>query len=292
MPRRSPTRLEYSAACLEHAVVHGQRSRGTGGHPEPAGPDRESLTAGNESRTFEALAREKAAETGRLAAEAARSLGCDGAGLQAGEAVIRAGMLQAGCGILGELLGADPGCRSPRAGCGNGHQADFVAYRGKVIDTVLGPVTLTRAWYHCARCKHGLAPRDAELGVAGESMSPGLAAMTSRAGAAVPFARAAGLLEDLAGVRLAVKRVERAAEAAGTAQAAASRSRARLIAGRKLVPLPPSPVPDKLYAVIDGTGVPMTARETAGREGKGEDGRARTREVKMAVGQCGGGCAG
>ena len=27
----------------------------------------------------------------------------------------------------------------------------------------------------------------------------------------------------------------------------------------------------------------MTGRETAGREGKGEDGRARTREVKLAV---------
>src|SRR6266480_342180 len=34
---------------------------------------------------------------------------------------------------------------------------------------------------------------------------------------------------------------------------------------------------------VDGTGVPMTARETAGRDGKGEDGRARTREVKLAV---------
>ena len=49
------------------------------------------------------------------------------------------------------------------------------------------------------------------------------------------------------------------------------------------MPLPPSPLPDKLYAVIDGTGVPMTARETAGRDGKGEDGRARTREVKLGV---------
>ncbi len=27
----------------------------------------------------------------------------------------------------------------------------------------------------------------------------------------------------------------------------------------------------------------MTARETAGRDGKGQDGRARTREVKLAV---------
>ncbi|MGH3282838.1 MAG: ISKra4-like element ISDesp4 family transposase, partial [Trebonia sp.] len=30
-------------------------------------------------------------------------------------------------------------------------------------------------------------------------------------------------------------------------------------------------------------GVPMTATETAGRDGKGEDGRARTREVKLGV---------
>jgi hypothetical protein len=203
--------------------------------------------------------------------------------LQAAEAVIRAGMLQAGCGILGELLAADPGYRGSRVDCGNGHQADFIAYRDKVIDTVLGPVTLRRAWYHCARCGHGLAPRGAELGVAGESMSPGLAAMTSRAGAAVPFASAAELLGDLAGIRLTVKRVERAAEAAGAAQAAASRSRARLIARRKLVPLPPQPLPDKLYAVIDGTDVPVTGKEAEGRNGKGEDGRARTREAKMAV---------
>jgi hypothetical protein len=60
----------------------------------------------------------------------------------------------------------------------------------------LGPVALTRAWYHCAACGHGLAPRDAELGVAEEGMSPGLAAMNDRAAAAVPFKGAAGLLED------------------------------------------------------------------------------------------------
>jgi hypothetical protein len=192
-------------------------------------------------------------------------------------------MLQAGCGMLGQLLAADPGYRGSRVPCGQGHQAGFVSYRDKVIDTVLGPVTLTRAWYHCAACGHGFAPRDCELGVAGASLSPGLAAMNDRAAAAGPFAAAAGLLEDLAGVRLTAKRVERAAEASGAVRAAAVRDRAALITARKLVPLPPSPLPDKLYAVIDGTGVPMTAKETAGRDGKGEDGRARTREVKLAV---------
>ena len=197
--------------------------------------------------------------------------------------MIRAGVLKLGCGILGQMLAADPGHRGPRVDCGRGHQAGFVSYRDKVIDTVLGPVTLTRAWYHCAACKHGFAPRDAELGVAGTSMSPGLTAMNDRAAAEVPFAKAAGLLAELAGVELTVKRVERAAEADGTARATASRARAALTAGRKLVPLPPDPLPDKLYMVIDGTGIPVTSKETAGREGKGENGRAGTREVKMAV---------
>jgi hypothetical protein len=197
--------------------------------------------------------------------------------------VIRAGMMTLGCGILGQLLSADRGYRGPRTDCGHGHEAVFASYRDKAVDTVLGAVTVNRAWYHCAACGHGLAPRDAELGVAGVSMSPGLAAMNDTAAAAGPFAGAARLLEELAGIRLTAKRVERAAEASGTAVAEAVRDRGALIAARKVVPLPPSPLPDKLYAAIDGTGIPVTSKETAGREGKGEDGRARTREVKLAV---------
>ena len=203
--------------------------------------------------------------------------------MEAAEAVIRAGMLRLGGGILEQLLAADPGYRGPRVPCGQGHDAGFVSYRDKVTDTSLGAVTLTRAWYHCAACGHGFAPRDAELGVAGASMSPGLRAMNDQAAAAGPFAGAARLLENLAGVRLTVKRVERAAEASGAALAAAVRDRAALITARRLAPLPPSPLPDKLYAAIDGTGVPVTAKETAGRDGKGEDGRARTSEVKLGV---------
>ena len=191
--------------------------------------------------------------------------------------------LELGGGMPVELLAADRGYRGPRVPCGECHQAEFVGYRDKTFDTVLAPVTISRAWYNCTACGRGLAPRDAELGVAGQSLSPGLAAMTDHVAADGPFARAAGLLADLAGVYLTAKRVERSAEASGTGKAAAFRDRAALITARALVPLPPSPLPDKLYAAIDGTGVPMTARETAGRPGKGEDGRAGTREVKLAV---------
>ncbi|MBV9094991.1 MAG: ISKra4 family transposase [Streptosporangiaceae bacterium] len=213
---------------------------------------------------------------------AARSLGAGG-GLEATELAIRTAVTRLGASLLEDLLAADAGYRGPRIGCGSGHQAAFVSYRDKAIDTALGPVTVRRAWYHCAACGHGLAPRDAELGVAGASMSPGLAKMTARAAAAVPFAKAAGLLAELAGIDLTIKRVERSAEAAGTTAATAIGAQADAIRARQVVPLPPpGPAPDMLYIAVDGTGVPMTAAETEGRKGKADDGKARTREVKLA----------
>ncbi|HEY2306697.1 MAG TPA: hypothetical protein VGI05_12525 [Streptosporangiaceae bacterium] len=146
---------------------------------------------------------------------------------------------------------------------------------------MLGPVTISRAWYHCAPCHQGLAPRDGELGVAGATMSPGLAKMSARADAAVPFTPGAALVGELAGITLTGRRLGRHAEADGTAAAAAIQAQAAAITARQVIPLPPAPVPDMLYIVVDGTGVPMVAAETEGREGKGEDGKARTREVKL-----------
>jgi len=197
--------------------------------------------------------------------------------------VIRTAVLKLGGRLLEGLLGTDAGYRGPRAGCGNGHQAEFVSYRAKTIDTVVGPVRVRRAWYHCAACGHGLAPRDAELGVAGTSMSPGLAKMTARAASAVPFAPARRLLAELADIELTVKRVERSAEADGAAAARAVSAEADAIRSRRVVPLlPAGPLPDKLYLAVDGTGVPVVAREAEGRRGKADDGKARTREIKLA----------
>lgn len=207
----------------------------------------------------------------------------EGSDLEVLELAIRTAVTRLGAALLEGLLAADAGYRGPRADCGAGHQAAFTGYRTKTIDTVVGPVTLRRAWYHCAQCRHGLAPRDDELGTGHASLSPGLAKMTARAAAAVPFARAAGLLSELAGIELTVKRVERSAEATGTAAAAAIAARAEAISSRRVLPLPPpDPVPDMLYIAVDGTGVPVVAREAEGRKGKAADGKARTREVKLA----------
>ena len=103
--------------------------------------------------------------------------------------------------------------------------------------------------------------------------------MIALAGAEVSFARAAGL----ARITLSARTIERSAEASGATARAAAGAEATAIVARRIVPLPPpGPVPDMLYVETDGTGVPMRASETAGRPGKGENGKAGTREVKLA----------
>ena len=206
-----------------------------------------------------------------------------GAGLEAAEKVIRAGLIRLGASVLEDLLAADPGYAGPRVDCGAGHRAELAGYRDKTVDTVLGRVAIRRAWYHCGQCHHGLAPRDSQLQIAGQGMSAGLRKMTARAAAAVPFAAAARLVSELAGITVTGKRAGRRAEADGQAAAQVIEAQAAAIAARQVVPLPPAPVPGMLYVCIDGTGVPVVAAETEGREGKDGAGAAHTREVKMAV---------
>lgn len=217
-----------------------------------------------------------------LAMQSARTLSISGDGLDAAELAIRTAMLNLGAGLLEKLLEADTGYRGPRIDCGNGHHAEFVSYRAKHLDTVLGRITLRRAYYRCAQCRSGVVPRDDELGVTGASLSPGLRRMTARAASAEPFAKAAGLLAELAGVSLSTKRVERSAEADGSAAEQHIRAESAAIASGRVRVLPPATLPDKLYLAVDGTGVPMVPAATSARAGKYPDGRARTREVKLA----------
>jgi hypothetical protein len=207
-----------------------------------------------------------------------------GAALGVLEQAMRAALMAAGGRLLEAVLdGDDDGYAGPHAKCGHGHLAGYAGRRAKVITTVLGPVRVMRAWYHCRECGQGSAPRDAQLGVAGTPLSPGLAEMIARAGAEVPFGKAAALIKDLAGVAVSAKTIERSAEASGAAARAAGSAEAAAIRARTIRPLPPpKPVPDMLYVEVDGTGVPVRRSETEGRPGKSEDGSARTREIKLA----------
>ncbi len=163
--------------------------------------------------------------------------------------------------------------RGPVLACPCGHQARYAGRRCKTFSTVLGDLSLERAYYHCARCQGGFCPRDLSLGVQGTSLSPGTQRMVGLAAALVSFAEASELMRELAGVSVEPKRVERAAEALGRQIAHDERS--------VVEPQPPSA--PTMYLGLDGTGVPMRASELAGRPGKQPDGTAKTREVKLVT---------
>ena len=73
-------------------------------------------------------------------------LGCGDAGMEAAEAVIRAGLLRLGGSMLGGLLSADRGYRGPRVPCGQGHEAEFAGVPGQVL-------------------RHGARPGDRDAGL-------------------------------------------------------------------------------------------------------------------------------
>ena len=103
----------------------------------------------------------------------------------------------------------DPPPPCPRCGT----PARYVDRRAKTVTSVLGALTIARAYFHCEPCAAGFCPRDAALGVAGASLSPGVLRMVGLVGATVSFEEGHEFLRDLAGVAVPTKHVERAAEA-------------------------------------------------------------------------------
>ena len=160
--------------------------------------------------------------------------------------------------------------------CSCGAPARYAGRSAKTFTTLLGPLALRRAYYHCRRCAQGFFPRDASLGLAHTSLSPGVLRVTGLTAALVSFAESSLLLAELAGLRLDAKRVERAAEALGEQIDAAERCGGEVFATQ-----PPSA--PTMYLGIDGTGVPVRSSETAGRAGKQADGSAKTREAKLVT---------
>ncbi|HSB89741.1 MAG TPA: ISKra4 family transposase [Anaerolineales bacterium] len=199
--------------------------------------------------------------------------------LEATEMAIRSSMHGVGGVLLERLLDSDLGYRGSRVQCRQGHEAEFIDYRSKEVLTVLSRIRVRRAYYHCTPCQEGLIPKDSDLDVVGTSFSPGVRRLMGRVGGKEPFAEGRRDLEELAGIVVKTKEVERVSEAIGEQmEAIAGRQRAAAFSGR--IVLLPKPVP-KMYIAIDGTGVPMVPRETEGRQGKDPGGKAKTREAKL-----------
>jgi hypothetical protein len=179
---------------------------------------------------------------------------------------LRAALLEDGRRLLEGLLTQVPvPAASPQPG-----QRRHADRRCEVL-SVFGPVNLTRDYYHPPGPEGGF-PLDRVLGLIG-GCTPGAARLLARTAAQLPYEESRQQLEALAGITVDASQIQRLVQGLGPP------------AQERLVELPGlqrGAVP-QFYVSVDGTGVPMIRSELAGRAGRGPDGQARTREIKLAA---------
>lgn len=202
--------------------------------------------------------------------------------LEATETAIRAASHGIGGHLLQKLLNADSGgYQGSCIPCRQGHSARFVEYRKKRLVTVLNAAEVRRAYYYCDACGEGVIPKDRDLDIAGTSFSPGVRRMMGQVGGKEAFEDGRKDLEVLAGLRLSTKAVERVSEAVGEQIEQQNQGEQKVMLSGRVIPFSAEAAIPKLYVAIDGTGVPVVARETEGRKGKDETGKAKMREAKL-----------
>ena len=193
---------------------------------------------------------------------------------EAVEMAARRQALRLAARALEQRLNADTSDHvGPEAPCSCGGSAQYHGRHRKTFESVLGSLHLERAYYYCAQCQGGFCPRDRALRMEMFSLTPGVLRMTGSTAARVSFEESSALLQELAGVVVSAKQVERAAEALGVEIAADER---RCV--EKMGAVAPT-----MYLGMDGTGVPVRPAEVAGRAGKQPDGSAKTRDAKLVT---------
>lgn len=197
------------------------------------------------------------------------------------ETALKAAVLEAGSHLLEEFMdGLGVGRRSESVDCPCGGAMASRGIRHKEVLTLLGPVQYRRSLFQCPKCRRTRHPGDEELDLVQTSRSPGVRRQVARLGAKETFHEVACDLKELAGIELSRKDAERIAEGVGEDMERwdkAGRDKLRTLE----VPLDTPKTIKTLYIEFDGTGVPMTKKETEGRKGKQGDGTAKTREAKL-----------
>ncbi|GAC1565139.1 MAG: hypothetical protein NVS2B7_39300 [Herpetosiphon sp.] len=104
----------------------------------------------------------------------------------------------------------------PTARCSCGHPAPYHRMRPATIKTILGPIRLTRPYYHCTRCHKGVVPLDQQLDCCAGGISAGLDELLALLGATQEsFAAAAAVLERLTLVSVCANSVRASTEQLG-----------------------------------------------------------------------------
>jgi Uncharacterised protein family (UPF0236) len=200
--------------------------------------------------------------------------------LEAVEMALRAALQQAGAAGLSQLLRQESPAE-PYLPCCCGGQARYKGMRTKPLLTVLGRAKMQRAYYWCSRCQQGQFSADTALDVENTELSPGVRRMLTLVGSECSsFERGREQMKLLAGLQVTTKAVERTTESIGADIARREQDTIQQALQREL-PIAVGQAIPVMYVQMDGTGVPMVSKELEGRTGKGSNGRAHTREVKL-----------
>lgn len=193
--------------------------------------------------------------------------------------LVRSAMQQAGASTLTELLRfSAPDQRTIPCPCGQ--QALYRESRSKTVLTAVGTVEVSRPYSLCPHCHAGQFPADQELDLVDTEFSPGVRRMQALVGQQAPFEHGREQLKLLAGLDVTTKSVERVAESIGADIARQEQHEIDRAVQLELPIIVGEPVPI-LYVQMDGTGVPVVKKETAGRKGKLDGLPAHTREAKL-----------
>lgn len=113
--------------------------------------------------------------------------------------------------------------------CACGKDQKFVGHRSRLIQTLVGSLSYTRAYYHCGACGQGVHPFDQEQGLSSRQVSVGLAQALVELAESMPFRQAAGKLGKLLGITLSASTVNRISREVGTAAAEGEQEAARRV---------------------------------------------------------------
>jgi hypothetical protein len=190
-------------------------------------------------------------------------------------------MHQAGAAALSQLLQYEPpGAGECEIPCPCGHKARYREMRARHVLTAVGQIEVQRPWYLCRQCHNGQFPADTALDIEKMEFSPGVRRMLALVGSDAPFDHGRKQIELLAGLKVTTKAVERTAESIGNDIALREQTVVNRALQLDLPIIVCEPIPI-LYVQMDGTGVPVVKKETAGRAGKVNGQPAHTREVKF-----------
>lgn len=176
------------------------------------------------------------------------------------ETCVQAIIKSIGAGLLQRVVERGPnGYRGSAMRCRCGGSMRFVGHRRRSVHTLLGWITIRRAYYHCAACGGSEAPYDPDSGLGSEQLSPTLAQACGLLAVDDSFAESARKIEHLFGESVCETTVERLVHQVGAVSIQQQDHQYEHFQARRQAPAAETQ-PQRLYVSVDGT----TAHERDG----------------------------